>query len=95
MEGCRRENGRQRLSWGAAETCSGNKGYGRRKRGNVSVYEEKSGRKVAETGAAVKEGKAEAEWWPIDTRPVNDKKELRYIFEITGNRCKKIKSGEI
>ena len=35
MEGCRRENGRQRPCRGAAETCSGNKGYGRRKRGNV------------------------------------------------------------
>ena len=60
-----------------------------------TVYEEKSGKKVAETGATEKDGKAEAQWWTIDTRPVNDKKELRYIFEITGNRCKKIKSGEI
>ena len=34
-------------------------------------------------------------WNPIDTRLPNDTKALKYSFEVTGNRCKKIESSKI
>lgn len=45
-------------------------------------------------GAEVRDGIAEAEWKPTDTRKPDDKRELKYTFVVSGNRCKKIKSDE-
>ena len=58
------------------------------------IYDDK-GRNVTSIGAEIKGNKAEAEWLPIDTRLQNDTKELKYSFEVTGNRCKKIESSKI
>ena len=41
------------------------------------------------------EGRAEAQWTPTDPRAVDDTRELRYNFEATGNRCKKVIGGEV
>ena len=41
------------------------------------------------------EGRAEAQWTPTDPRAVDDTRELRYNFEATGNRCKKVTGGEV
>ena len=38
---------------------------------------------------------AEAQWTPTDPRAVDDTRELRYNFEATGNRCKKVIGGEV
>lgn len=38
--------------------------------------------------------RAEAEWNPVDTRFPDDTRELKFTFEVRGNRCKKIKSSE-
>ena len=55
-----------------------------------TVYEEKSGKKVAETGATVKDGKAEAEWiYHYNGENLTEKP--RYYYEVTGNRCRKAK----
>ena len=59
-----------------------------------TVYEEKSGKKVAETGATVKEGKAEAEW-TYHYNGENLTEKPRYYYEATGNRCRKAKSGTV
>ena len=59
-----------------------------------TVYEEKSGKKVAETGAAVKDGKAEAEW-TYHYNGENLTEKPRYYYEVTGNRCRKAKSGTV
>ena len=58
------------------------------------IYDDK-GREVISIGAEIKGNKAEAEWNPIDTRLPNDTKALKYSFEVTGNRCKKIESSKI
>ena len=58
------------------------------------IYDDK-GRDVTSIGAEIKGNKAEAEWNPIDTRLPNDTKALKYSFEVTGNRCKKIESSKI
>ena len=59
-----------------------------------TVYEEKSGKKVAETGATVKDGKAEAEW-TYHYNGENLTEKPRYYYEVTGNRCRKAKSGAV
>ena len=56
------------------------------------VYDDK-GRQVFEKGATIEGDKAEAEWNPIDTRQPDDTWDLKYSFEVVGNRCKKIESG--
>lgn len=53
-----------------------------------------TGETAAVIGAEVRDGIAEAEWRPTDTRKPDDTRELKYTFEVSGNRCKKIKSGE-
>jgi hypothetical protein len=58
------------------------------------IYDDKGG-EVTSIGAEIKGNKAEAEWNPIDTRLPNDTKALKYSFEVTGNRCKKIESSKI
>jgi hypothetical protein len=58
------------------------------------IYDDK-GREVTSIGAEIKGNKAEVEWNPIDTRLPNDTKALKYSFEVTGNRCKKIESSKI
>ena len=57
------------------------------------VYDDK-GRQVFEKGAEIEGDKAEAEWNPIDTRQPDDTQDLKYTFEVTGNRCKTIESSE-
>ena len=59
-----------------------------------TVYEEKSGKKVAETSARVKDGKAEAEW-TYHYNGENLTEKPRYYYEVTGNRCRKAKSGAV
>ena len=59
-----------------------------------TVYEEKSGKKVAETSARVKDGKAEAQWiYHYNGENLTEKP--RYYYEVTGNRCRKAKSGAV
>ena len=59
-----------------------------------TVYEEKSGKKVAETGATVKDGKAEAEWiYHYNGENLTEKP--RYYYEVTGNRCRKAVSRAV
>lgn len=60
----------------------------------LTVYDRQTGEEAFQTGAEVKDGIAEAEWTyhyngeKLDAKP-------RYVFEVTGNRCKKAKSPEI
>ena len=58
------------------------------------IYDENR-REVASLGADIVEGRAEAQWTPTDPRAVDDTRELRYNFEATGNRCKKVTGGEV
>ena len=59
-----------------------------------TVYEEKSGKKVAETGATVKDGKAEAQWiYHYNGENLTEKP--RYYYEVTGNRCRKAVSRAV
>ena len=57
------------------------------------IYDDK-GRNVTSIGAEIKGNKAEAEWtyhWngeKLDAKP-------KYMFEVTGNRCKKVESGDV
>jgi hypothetical protein len=57
------------------------------------IYDDK-GREVTSIGAEIKGNKAEAEWsyhWKgekLDAQP-------KYTFEVTGNRCKKVESGDV
>ena len=60
-----------------------------------TVYEEKSGRKVAETGATVKDGKAEAEWRAVDMRNADDAEALVYCFTARAARCRAVQSEEV
>ena len=57
------------------------------------VYDENK-REVFSKGADIADGRAEAEWNPVDTRFPDDTRELKFTFEVRGNRCKKIKSSE-
>ncbi len=58
------------------------------------IYDENR-REVASLGADIVDGRAEAQWIPVDPRAVDDTRELRYNFEATGNRCKKVTGGEV
>ena len=58
------------------------------------IYDEKR-REVTRLGADIVDGRAEAQWIPVDPRAVDDTRELRYRFEATGNRCKKVTGGEV
>ena len=58
------------------------------------IYDENR-REVASLGADIVEGRAEVQWTPTDPRAVDDTRELRYNFEATGNRCKKVTGGEV
>ena len=60
-----------------------------------TVYNARTGEAVYEAGADVQDGKAEAQWNPIDTRNPEDTEELKYYFEVTAARCKPVKSGGI
>jgi len=60
-----------------------------------TVYNERTQEEVTSIGAEVKDGKAEAQWNPIDTRNPEDTEELKYYFEVTAARCKPVKSGDI
>lgn len=59
-----------------------------------TVRDRQTGEEAFQTGAEVRDGMAEVEWTyhyngeKLDAKP-------RYIFEVTGNRCKKAKSSEI
>uniref|UniRef100_UPI00322099FC hypothetical protein n=1 Tax=uncultured Muribaculum sp. TaxID=1918613 RepID=UPI00322099FC len=57
------------------------------------VYDENK-HEVFSKGADIADGRAEAEWNPVDTRFPDDTRELKFTFEVRGNRCKKIKSSE-
>ena len=57
------------------------------------VYDDK-GRQVFEKGADIEGDKAETEWNPIDTRQPDDTNDLKYTFEVVGNRCKTVESSE-
>ena len=57
------------------------------------VYDDK-GRQVFEKGVTIEGDKAEAEWNPIDTRQPNDTNDLKYTFEVIGNRYKTVESSE-
>ena len=46
-------------------------------------------------GADIVDGRAEVQWIPVDPRAPDDTRELRYRFEATGNRCKKVTGGEV
>ena len=58
------------------------------------IYDENR-REVASLGADIVDGRAEVQWTPTDPRAVDDTRELRYRFEATGNRCKKVTGGEV
>ena len=60
-----------------------------------TVYNAQTEAEVTGIGAEVKDGKAEAQWNPIDTRSSDDTGELKYYFEVTAARCKPVKSGDI
>ena len=60
-----------------------------------TVYNARTEAEVTGIGAEVKDGKAEAQWNPIDTRSSDDTGELKYYFEVTAARCKPVKSGDI
>ena len=60
-----------------------------------TVYNERTQEEVTGIGAQVKDGKAEAQWNPVDTRTSDDTGELKYYFEVTAARCKPVKSGDI
>ena len=57
------------------------------------IYDDK-GREVTSIGAEIKGNKAEAEWtYHWDGIPLKEKP--KYTFEVTGNRCKKVESGDV
>ena len=58
------------------------------------IYDDK-GRQVTSIGADVVGDKADAEWYPIDTRQSGDTSKLNYKIEATANRCKSVESGNI
>ena len=59
------------------------------------VYNSKTGEKVAEPAAKVNGSKADAEWTAKDMRKAGDTDGLKYYFEATAPRAKKIKSSNI
>jgi uncharacterized Zn-binding protein involved in type VI secretion len=48
-----------------------------------------------ETGDKIKDGKAGAEWVPIDTRKPGDKTELKYFFTVSSQRAVMKQSGSV
>ena len=59
-----------------------------------TVYEEKSGKKVAETGATVKDGKAEAEWtYHYNGEQLTEKP--KYYYEAEAFRCRTKRSAAV
>ena len=60
-----------------------------------TVYNARTQAEVTGIGAEVKDGKAEAQWNPIDTRNPEDTEDLKYYIEATSLRCKPVKSGDI
>ena len=59
----------------------------------LTVYDKQTGEEVFQTGAEVRDGIAEAEWtYHYNGEKLDEKP--RYVFEVTGNRCKKAKSAE-
>ena len=57
------------------------------------IYDDK-GREVASIGAEIKGDKAEVEWtYHWDGIPLKEKPKFK--FKVTGNRCKKVESGEV
>jgi len=57
------------------------------------IYDDK-GRQVASLGADIEGDKAEAEWtYHWDGTPLKEKPKFK--FKVTGNRCKKVESGDV
>ena len=57
------------------------------------IYDDK-GRQVASLGAEIEGDKAEAEWtYHWDGTPLKEKPKFK--FKVTGNRCKKVESGDV
>ncbi|MBR6582273.1 MAG: phage baseplate assembly protein V [Treponema sp.] len=57
------------------------------------IYDDK-GREVTSIGAEIKGDKAEAEWtYHWDGTPLKEKPKFK--FTVTGNRCKKVESGDV
>jgi hypothetical protein len=57
------------------------------------IYDDK-GREVTSIGAEIKGNKAEVEWtYHWDGTPLKEKPKFK--FKVTGNRCKKVESGEV
>lgn len=60
----------------------------------LTVYDRQTGEEAFQTGAEVRDGIAEAEWTyhyngeKLDAKP-------KFAFEVTGNRCRKVKSSEV
>ena len=60
-----------------------------------TVYNARTQAEVTGIEAEVKDGKAEAQWNPVDTRSSDDTGKLKYYFEVTAARCKPVKTGDI
>ena len=59
-----------------------------------TVYNGQTQEAVYEAGADVQDGKAEAQWtYHWDGEELKEKP--KYYFEVTANRCKNVKSGEV
>ena len=59
-----------------------------------TVYEEKSGKKVAETGATVKDGKVEAQWtYHYNGEQLTEKP--KYYYEAEAFRCRTKRSAAV
>ena len=58
------------------------------------IYDDK-GHEVDSIGAKIEGDKADAEWNPVDTRLPDNTNELKYTFEATASRCKKVESSSI
>ena len=58
----------------------------------LTVYDRQTGEAAFQTGAEVKDGIAEAEWtYRYSGEKLTEKP--KFMFEVRGNRCKKIESG--
>ena len=58
------------------------------------IYDDR-GSLAASIGADIQDGKAEAEWNPVDIRKTGDSRELRYTAEATAIRCRTAEGGSI
>ena len=59
-----------------------------------TVYDGQTQETVYEAGSDVQDGKAEAQWtYHWDGEELKEKP--KYYFEVTANRCKNVKSGEV